>query len=64
MFLKSLYNLLLLTKMFESIKNVLKKTFFYCLLFNKTASWDFTLELYISFYFAFFFLNLKNAQKY
>lgn len=28
MFLKSLYNLLLLTKMFESIKNVLKKTFF------------------------------------
>lgn len=34
MFLKSLYNLLLLTKMFESIKNVLKKTFFivYCLI--------------------------------
>lgn len=28
MFLKSLYNLLFLTKMFESIKNVLKKTVF------------------------------------
>lgn len=51
MFLKSLYNLLLLTKMFESIKNDLKKTVFYCLLFNKTAAWDFSLEFYISFFY-------------